>query len=602
MSYFQQSISEHIWDIKYRYRYHNKIIDKTLAETWQRIAKAVAKAEPVAERANWEKKFYEILEGFLFLPGGRIIAGAGTRHQVTLFNCFVMPIKKDSLSGIFDAIKEGALTLQQGGGVGYDFSTLRPQNAVVKKTDAAASGPVSFMKIWDAMCATMLSTGARRGAMMGILRCDHPDIETFITAKSDPQVLRHFNVSVLITDAFMDAVKNNLEWELVFPLDENEDTCGEIIYRHWSGSAEKIPCKVWRKINARALWHRIMESAYEYAEPGVLFEDTINRLNNLAYCEWISATNPCGEIPLPNYGACNLGAINLTQFVINPFSENAKINWQKLENVTRIATRFLDDVIDVTRYPLKPQKIQALATRRIGLGLTGLADMFVMVGLRYGSEDSLQLANRIMKLIGETTWKTSIELAQEKSSFPLLQKDNYLQSHFVQRLSEDIQDDIKKSGIRNSHHNTIAPAGTISLLANNISNGLEPVFSAQYERAVRLTTGEVEKFIVTDFAAHMWRNNQSDKTLPPAWTDVQSLSPEDHLQMQHAIQPYIDNAISKTINIPHDFPFEKLSDVYMRAYEYELKGCTIFRPNPITGSVLTVIAEEDDDIDKCCRI
>jgi ribonucleoside-diphosphate reductase alpha chain len=599
MKYFQEPISEHIWDIKYRYRYRDKIIDKTLEATWQRVAKSVAKAELLVNRVQWQKKFYDILENFQFLPGGRILAGAGTKHKVTLFNCFVMPIKEDSLTGIFEAIKEGALTLQQGGGIGYDFSTLRPQGFVVNKTDSTASGPVSFMRIWDAMCATLLSTGARRGAMMGILRCDHPDIEQFITAKSDPAELRHFNVSVLITDAFIQAVRDNKEWELVFPVEDK--STDDIVYRRFSGNDKLVPCRIVRCVNARALWQRILRSAYDYAEPGILFEDTINRMNNLSYCEWISATNPCGEIPLPHYGACNLGAINLTQFVINPFTSHAQLDWQKMEETTYIATRFLDNVIDISRYPLQSQKQQALATRRMGLGFTGLADMFVMMGLRYGSHESLELVSRIMQLISSTTWNTSIELAHEKGSFPLLQKDNYLRGEIVQRMSQDIHKDIQRFGMRNSHHNTIAPTGTISLLANNISNGLEPIFSGHYDRMVRLANGELEKYSVSNYALKYWRQQTNDNSLPPAWTDVSSLMPEEHLQIQHAVQPFIDNAISKTINLPENFPFEKLSDIYMQAYEFGLKGCTIFRPNPVTGSVL-IANNPEEDVDKCCRI
>jgi ribonucleoside-diphosphate reductase alpha chain len=594
MNYFNEPISETIWDVKYRYRYHGEVVDGDIEATWERVAKAVAEVEPAAIRGEWQKKFYEILSGFQFLPGGRILAGAGTQHEVTLFNCFVMPIKEDSLTGIFDALKEGALTLQQGGGVGYDFSTLRPSHAIVKKTDASASGPVSFMRIWDAMCATMLSTGARRGAMMGILRCDHPDIETFIAAKSNPNELRHFNVSVLVTDTFMQAVKDNLEWQLVFPLKQDELHDKNVIYRHWSGSDEKVPCRIVRTVDARELWQRIMKSAYDYAEPGVLFEDTINNMNNLWYDEWISSTNPCGEIPLPNYGACNLGAINLTQFVINPFTDNAEIDWEKLKSVAEIATRFLDDVIDISRYPLEAQKQQALDTRRIGLGLTGLGDAFVMLGLRYGSKESLELADRMMKLISHTTWRISIELAKEKGSFPSFIAEKYLAGRFVQQLPQDIQQGIKQWGMRNSHHNTIAPAGTISLLANNISNGLEPIFSSQYDRQVRLEDGELTNFSVTDYAYNEWKKLSKESRLPPAWTDAQSLTPEEHLQMQRTMQPYIDNAISKTINLPEDFPFEQLSHVYEQAYDFGLKGCTIFRPNAITGSVLTV--KPDDDL------
>lgn len=577
MDVFTESISRYIWDVKYRYRYQGVVHDETVADTWQRIAHAAAQAELRSQRRLWQQTFYGALENFQFLPGGRIFAGAGTRHAVTLFNCFVMPVLEDSLSGIFDSIKEGALTLQQGGGIGYDFSALRPNGFLLKQTGLTASGPVSFMRIWDAMCATMLSTGARRGAMMGILRCDHPDIEEFITAKADPKELRHFNVSVLVSDAFMLAVKENKEWPLVF--------AGQVV----------------RKVKAVELWQQIIRSAYEYAEPGVIFEDTINRNNNLWYCEHITATNPCGEIPLPSYGACNLGALNLTQFVSDAFTAQAKLDWKKIEMVAAIATRFLDNIIDVSRYPLKKQKQAALGTRRIGLGVTGLADAFVMLGVRYGSEDSLKLASRIMKLIADTTWQTSIDLAKERGAFALFEKKRYLQGNFIKQLAPEMQRAIEKQGVRNSHHNTIAPTGTISLLANNVSNGIEPIFSAHYQRTVRLPDGNLKEFSVTDFAKRLWQAEHGSHSLPPAWTDVQSLTPQDHLHIQAAMQQHIDNSISKTINLPADFPFEKLSEVYTQAYSLNLKGCTIFRPNAVTGSVLATSAVEES-ADRCCQI
>lgn len=600
MSVFQEPVSEKIWDIKYRYRKQDKLIDVTIEDTWHRIAKAVAKAEDCSLRKNWQNQFYDILENFNFLPGGRIIAGAGTTHTVTLFNCFVMPVN-DSLNSIFNGLKEGALTLQEGGGIGYDFSPLRPSGFAVEHAGAVASGPVSFMRIWNAMCATMQSTGARRGAMMGILRCDHPDIEEFITAKSDPHELRHFNVSVLVSDAFMQAVKNNSDWELIFPVDDENRNLPDLVWRHWSGSREAVPCRVIKRIKARDLWRKIIKSAYDYAEPGVVFEDTINRLNNLWYREWISATNPCGEIPLPAYGACNLGAINLTQFVMNPFQENASVAWDKIQKTAEIGTRFLDNVIDVSRYPLKSQKNQAYATRRIGLGITGLADSFVMLGIHYGSDESLQLAKRVMKLISETTWQTSIELAKERGVFQFFDKEKYLQGKFLQAFPAEIKQEISKHGIRNSHHNTIAPTGTISLLANNISNGIEPVFSANYTRNIRSAENSgVTKFAVMDYALRLWKSLKKEKALPPAWVDSLSLQPEQHLKIQAVLQPYIDNAISKTINIPENFPLEKLVDVYSQAYELGLKGCTIFRPNPVTGSVLTTVVPNEDS-DRCCQ-
>ncbi|MBX3708233.1 MAG: adenosylcobalamin-dependent ribonucleoside-diphosphate reductase [Gammaproteobacteria bacterium] len=594
MNDVKEPISMTIWDIKYRYRQEGKVFDQTIEQTWQRVAKAIAYAEKRVERSRWQKAFYQALEGFYFLPGGRILAGAGTTHQVTLFNCFVMNIASDSLPGIFDALEEGALTLQQGGGVGYDFSVLRPYGAIAKKTGIQASGPVSFMRVWDAMCSVLLSTGARRGAMMGVLRCDHPDIEEFITAKEDPHALRHFNVSVMVSDAFMQAVKNDTDWPLVFPLAKNEAVDGKIIYRPWCGSLQPIPCKVYRYVKARVLWNKIIRSAYEYAEPGVLFSDTINRMNNLWYREYINATNPCGEIPLPAYGACNLGAINLAQFVSAPFSVNAGINWNAIDETVSIATRFLDNVIDVSHYPLKAQRQQALGTRRIGLGITGLADVFVMLGIRYGDAKSIALAQEIMKRIAEVTWHTSIELGREKGVFPFFTQD-YLQGAYVATLEQGLRGDLKKYGVRNSHHNTIAPTGTISLLANNVSNGIEPIFRAEYHRHVRTTKGDRMTFTVKDYAYHLWLEKNGGIGIPPSWIDTGSLMPASHLQIQGAVQPYIDNAISKTINIPQDFPFEKLEGIYTEAYQLGLKGCTIFRPNPVTGSVLEVSEQH------CCE-
>lgn len=598
MPIFTQKISQSIWQMKYRYEQNGIIMDTSIEDTWRRVARAVAEAEKPEERQHWEERFYKILENFHFLPGGRILAGAGTTHAVTLFNCFVMNIAEDSMTGIFDALREGALTLQQGGGVGYDFSVLRPSGAMAKRTGMPASGPVSFMQIWDAMCGVLLSTGARRGAMMGVLSCDHPDIETFIEAKSDAKLLRHFNVSVMVSDAFMQAVKDDGNWHLVFPVSP-DDMESEIVMRPWGNSTAPVACKVYRTIKARALWSKIIRYAYDYAEPGVLFGDTINRMNNLWYCERINATNPCGEIPLPSYGACDLGAVNLTRFVTSPFTPQAKMNWSLLEETVHIATRFLDNVIDVSRYPLLMQEEAAYKTRRIGLGVTGLADALVMLGMRYGDKESISFSRDVMKKIAAVTWMTSIELAREKGAFPLYEPE-YLRGAFVAHLDADIQFALKKSGVRNSHHNTIAPAGTISLLANNISNGIEPIFQATYHRKVKMADNSLETYCVEDYAYELWRQSHGDD-MPPAWIDVSTLPPDAHLAVQGAMQPFIDNAISKTINLPRDFPFDKLSDVYSNAYEIGLKGCTVFRPNDVTGSVLESDKVEKPDANHCCQ-
>lgn len=572
----KESIAHLIWNSKYRYQHQGECIDQSIEDTWLRVAKALSRAEKTADRKKWQREFYRILENDHFLPGGRILAGAGTKHQVTLLNCFVMPIIEDSLHGIFTALKEGALTLQQGGGVGFDFSVLRPEGELAKHTGMPASGPVSFMKIFDAMCDVLLSTGARRGAMMGVMRCDHPDIEAFIAAKAEANLLRHFNLSVFVSDPFMQAVKENGVWPLTF----NQ--------------------KIYKKVNARELWEKIIRAAYDYAEPGVLFGDTINRQNNLWYREQIHATNPCGEIPLPAYGACDLGAINLTRFVIAPFTPQAAINWTLLEETTCIGTRLLDNVLDVSHYPLPQQKKMALNTRRIGLGVTGLADLLVMMGIKYGTDESIKLARAIMQRISEVTWLTSIDLAKEKGMFPFYESD-YLRGEFVQALPDSIKQMLSKFGVRNSHHNTIAPTGTISLLANNVSNGIEPIFRTEYERLIRDANDERQKLTVKDYAYQAWFETNRSSSLPPAWIDAESLDPSAHLAMQAALQPFIDNAISKTINVPADFPFNSMLDVYTQAYELGLKGCTVFRPNKITGSVLT--AKEDQVLATlpCCQ-
>jgi len=585
VSIFQEDISEKTWDTKYRYRLRDEVIDQSIEDTWHRVARAVAQAELPEQRIQWEKTFFDILSGFKFLPGGRILAGAGTEREVTLFNCFVMSVAEDSLPAVFDALREGAITLQYGGGIGYDFSILRPRYYPVFHTGTTASGPIAFMRIWDAMCATMESTGARRGAMMGILRCDHPDIEEFIAAKSDPHELRHFNLSVLVTDAFMQAVKEDREWELVFPVGENNFT--DTVLRHWSCSAEPVACRVIKRIRAKELWEKIIRAAYDYAEPGVLFEDSINRQNNLWYREWISATNPCGEIPLPLYGACNLGSINLTQFILHPYTSTADLNWESIKKTIIIATRFLDNVIDISHYPLLAQRQEVRLTRRIGLGITGLADVLVMLGIPYGSDASFEFAQKLGKLLSETTWQASIDLAQERGVFQAFNARKYVQGHFVERLPEEIRQSIEKYGIRNSHHNTIAPTGTTSILANNISSGIEPIYHGQYERMVRVADQKQVKFPVMDYALRIWQQQEHSEPYPPAWRDIDTLTPDEHLKMQATMQPFIDNAISKTINIPVDFPFETLMSVYTMAWQLDLKGCTVFRANPVTGSVLS---------------
>lgn len=596
-------ISARIWDAKYRYRDDRGVQDLTIEDTWHRIAGALAQVEG-ANREAWEQRFYSILEGFRFLPGGRIQAGAGTSHRVTLFNCFVMGTIEDSLDGIFDALKEGALTMQQGGGVGYDFSTLRPKGEPARRVGVVASGPVSFMHIWDSMCATILSTGARRGAMMATLRCDHPDVELFIEAKREPGVLRHFNLSVLVTDEFMDAVRHDAEWPLVFPVGEGEDVKGETVTRRWSGGSTARRCRVVRRTRARDLWDKIMRSTYDYAEPGVIFIDRINRLNNLWYCESISATNPCGEIPLPPYGACNLGSINLTQFVRVPFSPAAALDMDGIGETAAIATRFLDNVYQVSRFPLERQAQTARSSRRIGLGLTGLADTLAMLGISYGSPESFRLAGEIMRHICHSAYRTSIVVAREKGAFPAFQAEPYLSGEFVRTLPQDILGGIRQYGIRNSHLTAIAPTGTISLLGNNVSSGLEPIYELHFMRRIREADGGASIVRVTDYAYRLFRQLYGeDKPLPPVFVRATEIQPPMHLEMQAALQAYVDNSISKTINVPGGYEYDEFRSLYETAYKKGLKGCTTFRPNPVTGQVLVPEESADEaEAAQCCSI
>ncbi|MBH67037.1 MAG: ribonucleoside-diphosphate reductase, adenosylcobalamin-dependent [Rhodospirillaceae bacterium] len=566
-------ISKKIWNDKYRLKtLDGNPIDNTIEDTWCRVARYLAETEK--NPAYWETQFYQALEGFKFLPAGRIISGAGTGRAVTLFNCFVMGDIPDDIAGIFLALKEAALTMQQGGGIGYNFSTLRPKGAPVIGVGADASGPLSFMDVWDSMCRTIKSAGSRRGAMMATLRCDHPDIEQFIEAKRDPTRLRMFNLSILITDAFMKAVVDDLDWNLVF-----------------AG-------KIYETVSAKDLWNKIMDSTYEVAEPGVIFIDRINKSNNLAYCESISATNPCGEQPLPPYGACLLGSINLAKLVEKPFQPDAMIDLSTLTNLTRVAVRMLDNVIDVSRFPLKEQKDEAEKKRRLGLGVTGLADALIMCGARYGSQKAIRLTEKWMESIRDTAYRSSILLAKEKGTFPLYDWEAFSKGDNIIKLPKDIKTDLEKFGIRNALLTSIAPTGTISLLADNISSGIEPVFAFRYNRKVLQQDGSQKVEEVSDYAYRVFcKLNGEEQDLPKAFVDAQTLQPEDHLVMQATMQKYIDSSISKTINCPEDISFEMFKDVYQSAYDQGCKGCTTYRPNRITGAVLLIDSENNIETD-----
>ncbi|MGB0169946.1 MAG: adenosylcobalamin-dependent ribonucleoside-diphosphate reductase, partial [Paracoccaceae bacterium] len=516
------------------------------------------------EPGIWEEKFYAALEDFKFLPAGRIAAGAGTQRKVTLFNCFVMGTVPDDMGGIFDMLKEAALTMQQGGGIGYDFSTIRPKGALVKGVAADASGPLSFMDVWDSMCRTIMSAGSRRGAMMATLRCDHPDIEDFIAAKSDPARLRMFNVSVLVTDPFMAAVKADGDWDLVFE--------GQI----------------YKTLSARKLWDQIMQSTYEFAEPGVIFIDRINQANNLSYCETIAATNPCGEQPLPPYGACLLGSINLARLVEAPFERGAHLSAAALQDLVATAVRMMDNVVDASNFPLEAQALEARNKRRIGLGVTGLADALLMLGLRYGSEAAARQTEDWLHAIARAAYLASVQLAKEKGAFPLFEAGPYLASGAMQGMDEDVRAEIARHGIRNALLTSIAPTGTISLYAGNVSSGIEPVFAYAYTRKVLQKDGSRSEEEVVDYAVQMWRDKFGDADLPDYFVNAQTLAPKDHVKMQAAAQKWVDSSISKTINCPEDISFEAFKEVYSAAYESGCKGCTTYRPNAVTGSVLSV--------------
>jgi len=562
------AISQQIWDMKYRFKTPDGApIDKSIEDTWMRVATALAACE--ADPETWRARFYEALDGFKFIPAGRIVAGAGTARSVTLFNCFVMGTVPDDMGGIFAHLREAALTMQQGGGIGYDFSTLRPKGAAVKGVGADASGPLTFMDVWDAMCRTIMSAGSRRGAMMATLRCDHPDIEAFVEAKREPGRLRMFNLSVLVTDAFMAAVKEDAPWQLVF------------------GGTH------YRTLRARELWEKIMRATYAYAEPGVIFVDRINRSNNLWYAEEISATNPCGEQPLPPYGACLLGSLNLAAFVADPFGAEARLDEAELQRIVPLAVRMMDNVTDVSRFPLPEQQAEAEAKRRIGLGVTGLADALAMCKLRYGTDAAVAATERWMRLIQDAAYGASVELAREKGPFPLYDRDKYLAGPTIRALDENLRARISEHGIRNALLTSIAPTGTISLMADNVSSGLEPIFSYSYMRTVLMPDGTRRQEEVSDYAYRLYKRLHGDNAeLPGYFVDAQRLVPSEHVVMQAAVQKYVDASISKTINCPEDISFEAFKDIYAQAYALGCKGCTTYRPNDVTGSVLAV--KKDD--------
>jgi ribonucleoside-diphosphate reductase alpha chain len=577
-----QEISEEVLVEKYA-----KGDERSVAAVYQRVARALAQAEPANARAQWEERFAQALhQGFV--PAGRIQSAAGTELSATLINCFVQPVG-DSISqpddghpGIYIALTEAAETMRRGGGVGYDFSRIRPRGAWVGSTQSSASGPVSYMRVFDRSCETVESAGARRGAQMGVLRCDHPDIEEFIHAKDEGD-LSNFNISVGVTDAFMEAVQADTDFALVHRTEPG-------VAQKEAGAHQAGGLWVYRKVRARDLWEQIMRSTYDHAEPGVLFLDRINADNNLSYCETIASTNPCAEQPLPPYGCCCLGSIDLTRFVLDPFEPNARFDDEGFAKLCKVSVRMLDNVLDVTVWPLPQQHEEARNKRRVGLGFTGLGDALVMLNLRYDTPEARAMARRISEAMRDAAYDASVDLAQERGAFPLFNADLFLRKgNFASRLPQRLRERIRTHGLRNSHLLSIAPTGTISLaFADNASNGIEPPFSWSYTRKKRMPDGSFKEYAVEDHAWRLYRHLKGrDAPLTPAFVTALEMSAQDHAAMVAAVAPCIDTAISKTVNVPVDYPYADFQNLYMQAWQSGLKGLATYRPNSVLGSVLS---------------
>jgi len=595
----EQLITEVVWKEKYRFVGKDGNGEASKEDSFKRVVEGVYK--------NDEQNVVEApraLDAMIrrhWVPAGRIQAGAGTGKRVTWINCFVSPTIEDSMrshdrvnaKGIMDSLKVAALTQQMGGGIGMDFSTLRPRGAVVRNVGSVSSGPLCFMDMWHAMCGTIKSSGSRRGAMMATLRIDHPDIIEFIEAKHVAGRLTNFNVSVMVTHAFMEALKNDEDWDLGFFVPRADGDHVDIIKK----KTERVPPEwyVYQRLPARDLWDLILKSTYNYAEPGVIFIDRVNERNNLRYCEQIATTNPCGEQPLPPNGDCNLGAVNLAAMVQDPFGVSPQLDWEGLDEAVRVGVRFLDNVLDTTLYPTNEQKKEALSKRRIGLGITGLGNMLQQMKVRYGSEEARNLTEDVMKEISHIAYRASVDLAEERGPFPLFEVDQFLKSDFVQRLPTDIKEGIKEVGIRNGVLLTVAPTGTTSIYIGNVSSGCEPTYAWSYTRKMRMEDDSFQDFDVEDYGYLMYCRmfgKPNGHGLPEYMVTATELSVLEHLEMQGALQKHVDSSISKTINCPEEMDFEEFKQVYSHAWNLGLKGCTTYRPSGVRGAVLSVKSEE----------
>ena len=639
-----QAASQDIWESKYRLKTKDgSPVDDTIDSTYQRIARALADVEATPElRETWYREFLWALRHGA-IPAGRITSNAGAldhKPATSTINCTVSGTVGDSMNDILEKVHEAGLTLKAGCGIGYEFSTLRPRGAYVSGAGAYTSGPLSFMDIYDKMCFTISSAGGRRGAQMATFDVGHPDVMDFIRAKREDGRLRQFNLSLLITAEFMDAVRNDADWRLAFPIDRKElDSCvdlndpEQVIWREWpyrgdyvTNNAGLVACKVYRSIPAQRLWDMIMSSTYDFAEPGFILIDKVNEMNNNWFCENIRATNPCGEQPLPPYGSCLLGSVNLTKFVRNPYTDKAGFDWKEFRKVVAVFTRMLDNVVEINGLPLGGQRDEIIDKRRHGMGFLGLGSTVTMLRMKYGEQDSLEFTERVSRELALTGWQVALDLASEKGPAPIMERDfevteemlrkrpemrrdGYLPgdkvkgkvlharySRYMQRVAEvqpELVRKLEESGARFTHHSSIAPTGTISLsLANNASNGIEPSFAHHYFRNViregRKTKEKVDVYSFELLAYRELVNPRADASMEGETADVlpdyfiaaDNVTPKQHVDIQAAAQKWVDSSISKTANVPTDYAFEDFKDIYLYAYQQGLKGCTTFRFNP----------------------